>query len=46
MDDLRDDELMPTIDDRAELEGDTVGQATDEPRGEADINAEEETNVQ
>ncbi len=45
MEDLRDDELMPTIDDRAELETEAIGQAADEPRGEADINVEEETNL-
>ena len=42
----RGDELMPTLDDRAELESDTFGQVIDEPRGEADINGEEGTNVQ
>ena len=45
MEDLRDDELMPTLDDRAELESDTFGQVTDEPLGEADINEDEGTNL-
>jgi len=46
MEDLREDELMPTLDDRAELESDTFGHVTTEPRGEADIDGEEGTNTQ
>ena len=46
MEDLRDDTLMPTIDDRAELDGDTPAPPAEEARGEAETQVEEDTNVQ